>query len=131
MWNAVGARQRRRCRLLRSTLGVTGHRSSLGIDAEFDHQIEQNRYRLAILDGWLELSLADSGHSVLIEPEADGTADNDLLRRACGADNRVIECNAGNAACCAYSFDSGSMFDSSRALVSTVFWRSTAGSLGW
>ena len=81
MWNAVGARQRRRCRLFRSTLGVTGHRSSLGIDAEFDHQIEQNRYRLAILDGWLELSLADSGDSVLIEPEADGTADNDLLRR--------------------------------------------------
>ena len=110
--------------------GTCRNGGAVGVDAELDHQVEQDGNRLAVFDGGLECGFADGVDGVFVEAEADGTGHGDFAGLAVGANHDVILADAGDAMVLRELVRRRARRWTRRAFLSTMFWRSTAGSCG-
>ena len=96
MLDAVGAGEDGGFRRL-AGLGLGAYGGAVGVDAEFDDYIEQDRNRLAVFHGGQEAGFAEGVDRAFVEAEADRTGYGDFAGFAVGAHHDVILGDAGDA----------------------------------
>ena len=69
--DAVGSREGMHVRLIRS-FRRGGDVGALGVDAEFDHEVEEDGNGFAVFDGRRESGFANGIDGVLVEAKTDG-----------------------------------------------------------